>query len=432
MSNKEHEHTYPSGTESDDGISIIADEPKKRRKKKSDLIRRMQRAGKSRGKVPISVGIVAAVIILLLVFVTADVNTGGFLSEVNGKFISFLSRSSSENFSVSTDSERIYAFQAYGSGFVILTENGVTYISSSGQQTTRQQLSLSSPDMSSAANRTLIFDRGNTDYALLNNGSLYSSQTANKNIIDAAVCKNGYYAMAVKDDNAKTILYGFDVSGEMVFQWNCPTGYIADVAMAPSGTKVAATVVNSENAVLSTKVFIFDFNYNSAYAEFDFADEIVVGLRFLSGSKLQIVSENKVYLAKKRDLTTVYAYNSANIAFTDLSGSGFSAVVTDDYSKDDSYMLTIFGKDGQLHCEIPLSGKVRGVSASDKSVSVLFADKTETYSKRGKNVGTVTNLKHYNNIVLSGNYIYLLTSDSVKKYPAYGSVNVASAEDTTT
>lgn len=423
--------------EKDDGVHVIHDDSHK--KHRAGLLKKVswkfvafvEKKNKTKRKMPGYVGIIAIVLICLFVFIIADVNAGGLLSEANGKFVSVFSRRSSEKFSVDMDGANVHAFQPYTNGFALLTENGVSYIHSSGNQSASQQIVYSSPDMSVAGKRTLVFDRGNTNYALLNSGSLYASQSLSENIIDAAVAKNGNYTIAVKGDNAKTVLYGFDSTGKILYQWNCPVGYIVDVAISRSGGKVAATVVDSENAVVSSKLYIFDFEYDSAYAEFDFTDEMVAGVKFLSNSKVQVVSEKKVYLVKNRELTAVYEYGSSDLAFTDIGYDTYTAVVTDDYSKDDSYILTAFGKNGQQLFSVPLSGKVRGVAASGKSISVLFSEKTETYSKRGKLVGTVDDIKHYNDIIINGNYIYLLTSDSVKRYPAYGNISSETVEDTT-
>lgn len=428
MSKSDDKNTKKEKPTKDSGITVVddgEDAPNhKKRKAKNKKSGKIIAFGKNK-KTPNSVGIAAAVIIFLFVFIIADVGAGGFLAEVNGKFISTVTRRSAAKFSVSAGSDGTDAFLPYGSGFAVLSSGGVSYVKSSGKQYAKQQFSYGSPDMSVCGKITLVFDRGNTNYALLSSGSLYSSQSMNNNIIDAAAAKNGNYVITVSGENAKTVLYGFDSTGKTIYQWTCGYGYIAGVAISPSGDKAAVLIVNSENAVLSSKILMFDFDYDTAFAEHNFNDEIVADMKFLSSSKLLIVSEHKVYTASKGEAEEIYNYQGADIAFTDLHDGDFSAVVTDDVSRDDSYTLALFGKNGKLLCTAPLSGKVRGVSSSDKSVSVLFADKTETYSRRGKLVGTVTGLKHYNNIVLNGNYIYLMTSDLIKKYPAYGTVSAA-------
>ena len=54
---------------------------------------------------------------------------------------------------------------------------------------------------------------------------------------------------------------------------------------------------------------------------------------------------------------------------------------------------------------------------------MLFDDKTETYSVRGKLVGQITKLKHYEDVVINKNYIYVLGADSVKRFSAYGMID---------
>lgn len=421
----------------DSGITVIPDDSAGKRvdEGKRKISRALKKASRDidgrKKRISTPAAVIIIVLILILVFVIADVQSGGSLSTVNGKFVSMLSRGTTGKFSASIDGDTVYMFEPFENGFALLTENGITYYSASGRMTGKQQFTYSSPAMSLSGSRVLVFDRGNTGYSIQNNKTLYSQQAANKSVIDAAVSSRENYVIAVRDDNAKSILYGMDAKGKIIYQWNCPDGYISDVTLYSSGKKAAVTVIDSENAVLCSRVYILDFAYDSEYAVFDYTDETVLGVKFLSGRKLQVVSDKCVYRISGKELEVVMEYNSSDICYADLTSGSFTAVITDDYSGDDSYVLTVFGKSGKLRFSVPLSGKVKGVSASDKSIAVLFTDKTETYSKRGKLVGSVADMHHYDDIVLNGNYLYVLSSDSVKKFPAYGVIAADYHEDET-
>lgn len=370
--------------------------------------------------VPRSMLIIGVIVILVLVYVIADLSSGGFLSTVNGKFVSVLTSDASEKFSVSTSAENVYAFSSYKNGYVILTENGISFIDSDGDETARQQLTYSNPSLEMSGNRIIVFDRGNTSYSLFRNEALYSQMATDDDIIDGAVSKRNNYALAVRDDNAKCILYGFDGNGKVIYQWNCPDGYIADVVINPSGSKVAVTVINAENAVLSSKIYVLDFEYDSAYAEFAYNEEIVIGSEFLSGRKIQVITDKNVYLVSGKNQEAVYSYGSADICCSSVSSSRYTAVITNDHTHDDYYTLTVFSGTGKLRYSVPLSGKIVDVSASDKSISVLFDSKTETYSNRGKLVGLTEDINYNDEIILNGNYIFVLSSESVRRFSAYG------------
>lgn len=426
-----------SEKENDSGIIEIEEVRKNRADDRKAKVRRAAKkvdSVKNKSKAPFSrkILIIGMVVILLAVYVIVDLSSGGFLSAVNGKFVSVLTKSASENFSVNTDADNIYSFSAYGKGYAILTENGISYIDSDGDVSSRQQLTYSNPSMEMAGKRILIFDRGNTSYSLMRNESLYSQLTTDKSIIDAAVSGKDNYAIAVRDENAKCILYGYNGSGKIIYQWNCPDGYIADIAMNSSGSKVAVTVIDSVNAVLSSKIYILDFEYDSAYAEFDYTQEIVIGSKFITGKKIQVITDKNVYLISGREQETVYSYGSADICYSSIADDTYTAIITNDHTHDDYYTLTVFSKSGKLRYSAELSGKVMDVSASDKSIAVLFDDKTETYSNRGKLVGTTEGINYNDEIVINGNYLFVLSSDSVKRFASYGkTAAVYSYEDET-
>ena len=385
--------------------------------KKLSSIRNEDRQPISRG-----VLVIGIIVILLLVYVIADLSSGGILSIANGKVVSALTKNSSERFSVATDADNVYAFRSYGNGYVMLTENGITCINSSGNVSSRQQLTYSNPAFDIKGNRILVFDRGSDSYSLFRNGSFNSQMSADSDIIDGAVSKKENYALAVRDKNAKCILYGFNASGKIIYQWNCPDGFILDIVMNNSGSKVAVTVVNSKNAVLSSRVYILDFEYDSAYAEFEYNEEIVIGTEFLTNKRVQVVTDKNVYLIRSRDQKAVYSYGSADICFSAVSSSDkLTAIITNDHSHDDYYTLSVFGAGGKLKYSVPVTGKVMDVAVTDKSVAVLFDNKTETYSKWGKLAGCTQDINYNDEIVMNGNYLFVLSSESVRRFSAYGS-----------
>ena len=369
-----------------------------------------------------STGSLLTVIVLILVciYIIADFSTGGLLYTANGKVVSSVYGGAAEKFSVNTDGDNVYDFLSYDNAYAILTENGITYINSSGSVSASQQISYSSPALSCSGARVIIYDRGNNSYSLLQNESMYSQQKTDGKIIDAAISSRNNYAIAVRDEKSNTVLFGMDENGKVIYQWNCPDGYISDVVLNTSGGKACASVIDSKNAVLFSKVYILDFEYDSAYAEFEYVDETVIGTKFLSDRKIQVITDKRVYLINGKEQTIVYEYGAADVCFTDFSNK-YIAVVTKDYSHDDTYNLSLFGKSGKLRFTVPVNGKLRGLSVNDKSVAILFSDKTETYSKTGKLVGVTENINHYDDIIINGNYLYVLSSDSVRKLPAYGS-----------
>lgn len=414
--------------ENDEPITEIPDDSKGKRKdeRKRKVARFFKKIDSKRTSNSARLSPVAYAVIIVLIFVfvyvIADISSGGFIYTANGRFVSFLTDSSSQKFSVETNADTIYNFESYGNGFVMLSENGITYVKKSGNTSSSQQLTYSSPSMEINNDRVVVYDRGNNSYLLMRNENVYSQQKTDERIIDFALSTKDNYAVAVRSEKAKSVLYGMDEKGKVIFQWNCPHGYITDVSITSSGGKVAVSVINAENAVLGSTVYVLDFEYDSAYAQFDYKNETVIGTKFLSDRKIQVVTDKNVYLISGKEQKVVYEYGTADICFSDFNDK-YTAVITKDYSHDDYYLLSLFSKAGKLKFSVPVNGKVRGLSVSDKSVAVLFADKTETYSKWGKLVGSAENINHFDDIVLNGNYIYVLSADTVKKYPAYGNVS---------
>ncbi len=417
----------------DDGISTIEDDNEKKSENFLIKIKRFfakifSSKDNDKAKKTVMPSVIVVAVAIFLVFIISDFAAGGILYVANGKVAATVYGGKTQKFSVNTDADTVYDMISYDDAFALLTEKGISYINSKGKIKASQQLTYSVPALAANDNRVMIYDRGNEIYSLQVNEQYANQFVAAGEIIDAAVSGNKNYALAVRDENSKTALYGYNASGELIYQWNCPSGYIFDVAITNAGGKAVACVVNSKNAVLNSTVYILDFEYDSEYANFEFNDETVLGAKFLTNRRVQVITDKKVYLIKGDNVSVVNEFGSADVVLTDLSQK-ISAVITRDYSHDDSYNLLMFGSNGKFKRTVPLSGKVRGLSVSDKGLAVLFADKTETYSKNGKLVGSSENANFYDDIILNGNYIYLLSADSVKKIPAYGTISIKATQE---
>lgn len=361
---------------------------------------------------------IIVILLLMVVYVIADISSGGFIYTANGRFQSSFAADKSADFDVDINALKVYAFDRYGDGFMLLTENGVSFIDKNGKTVSGQQLVYSTPSCEANGSNFAFFDRGNQSYTLMKNNTVKSQKKIDNKIIDFAVSQKNNYAVVVRD-NTKSVLLGYDSRDEVIYQWDCPKGYITDVTINNSGSKVVASVLNSVNAVLSSKVYILDFEYDTAYAEFEYAGETVLGTKFLSDKKVLVLTDKNIYRINAKEQEIIYSYGASDIAYSSFSDK-YAAVVTKDYTHEDSYILTVISNSGKIKYTVNLTGKVCGLSVSDKSTAVLYDDKTETYSVYGKLVGSITGLKHFEGIVINKNFIYVLGTDSVKRISAYG------------
>lgn len=420
----------------DSGITELPDDSGERRK--TGIKRKISRAVKKsavkhdggyhvKKSFSASSLIIIAAVLFVIIFAAANVNSGGVLATFNGQVSSFFSKKSAENFTYSFSAESVYGFASYDDGFALLTEDGIMYVDSSGEITAKQSLNYGDIAMDINGRKTMLFDRGGTSYSLLYNQSMYFHNNTDDSIIDGAVSGKDNYAVVVREDKTKTSLYVYNKNSGNIYLWRCTDGYISDVSLSPSGKKGAVTVLNSKNAVMSSTVYILDFSYDTEYASFSYQGQAVLGTKFLSEKKVLSVTDEKVYLIDNQEQSEVFSYGDNDIYYCSMdSSSDLTGIITTDYSHDDLYTLTVINSSGKTAYTQGLSGKVRGIDTSDKCAVVLYADKIETYSKGGNLVGTVTGIKYYNDIIVSSNYIYVLSSDSVKKYPAYGEIK---AED---
>ncbi len=420
--NKVELHLVGNEKNDDEGIVLLEDDSiseKGKTKAKRLLSKVSDMREPKKKKLPAIAFICMIVFMLGLVYAIVDYSLGGALYVANGKLMAIIYGDSTDDFSVDIDSDNVYDMIPYARAFAYLSDKGISYINSSGKVTSSQQITYSSPAIVVNGKRAIIYDRGNDVYSIHQNQVLTGQYNASGKIITAAISSKKNYALAIRDEYSHTALYGYDEPGNVIYQWNCPEGYIYNISLNSSGGKSAVSIISSKNAVLQSYVYILDFDYDSEYAKFEFPNETVLGTKFISNKKIIVVTEAKVYLINEKEISVLSDFSSSDIYLTDMTG-GMVAVVSMDYSHDDSYNLTVYNSNGKLAFTAYLNGKVRGVSASSKCVSVLYSDKIETYSNKGKIVGSIQNINMYDDIILNGNYVYLLSSDSVKKMPAFG------------
>ncbi len=161
------------------------------------------------------------------------------------------------------DEEDSLDLQVFQDGYVVLTRNEITVCGGDGNIYSQHVLQYKQPVMKVCGKYVLCFDRGSTSWCLLNSFRVLCSGTEQGNILNGAVCDEGYFALAVERTEYKGSVTVYNTSGTDLSRWNSDT-YLMD-AFFTSKNRLTIVSVSAEREKTHTVFTVF--NYKKPEAE---------------------------------------------------------------------------------------------------------------------------------------------------------------------
>ncbi len=150
--------------------------------------------------------------------------------------------------------------QKQGSLVYTLTDTNLEVHSLGGKNALSSAHGFSSPVMKTSPTRAVVYEQGGKGLKLYGVDKLILSKNYDDNIISAGLSRSGAYAVATtsKDFASKVTVYS--KNSKMLFEWSSSVEIVSDVALSPTGNKLAVSVFSSQNGQYLSKVYIFGFD----------------------------------------------------------------------------------------------------------------------------------------------------------------------------
>ncbi len=286
-----------------------------------------------------------------------------------------------------------YKTKVIGSDVLMYNNRGAKAINQRGETEWEIERAMSEPIAEVSGDYVLMYDlSGNHFASSYKNGKLKHEFVMENDIISAKITDRGFCVFATDTDGYKGRAVVYNKRGKEIYQWNSGSGYITDVDITENGRYLAVAQLISEGDSADTKIQFIDTRRGEVVATAERSDEVVVNLKFISGSKLIAVTDkhilglgtngrNKFEISLIGRGPSLYNIDSDNTIAVVTQGSSGNSV------------LELYSVSGRLRGEYTATGDIRALSVSGRGAVVAQQKGVTRVSGSGKEK-SIVNVSH--------------------------------------
>lgn len=291
-----------------------------------------------------------------------------------------------------TNGSEVVEIVRFGSGYVKITESGVTYFNKKGTIWS-ETYTMSSPVYDICRGYLAVGDIKQNEVYIFDKEGLVNTVSTQYTIIDIEVSKAGVIAAATDDDEANYIEV-YDRNGSEILTARSvfeSSGYLADITLSSDGTKLAAAFINVDLLDIVSRVVFYDFSQDDEESDVivggfnQYTDTVLTNVEFLSGDRVVAVGDNAY---------TVYDFSGTpeiiceNLEFEYTIRSVFFSeryfgFILDDPTEAYNYIYQVYNRSGEIAAEAGFDFSYTKAQFYGRSVMLTSANACHIYTFEG-------------------------------------------------
>lgn len=278
-------------------------------------------------------------------------------------------------------------FAAVGQDLLVASANSVRLYSGSGTVYVNETVSMARPVARSAGNYALCYDAGGQHLFLFSGRQeiFTLSQPEGHALISANLNALGQLAVITQETGHKGSVTVYNASQEPLMQVSLSSSFLMDAALSPDGKTLAILTVAVGSQAFESRILFYQTDHPSDSAAPDASCSLgnaVIPELDWSGSTLWAVGEDSIFsLNRDGTLAGTYSYDGRYLKGYALSGAPFAAPLLGKYRAGSSAELAMLGADCVPQATMAVSEQILSLSATDRYLAVLYADRLEIYTE---------------------------------------------------
>ena len=238
----------------------------------------------------------------------------------------------------------------------------------------------SNPVIKTSGIYSLLVDQGSTKMRLDNTSENVYENELKGNILCGDVAKNGNTVLATLSGDKLCNVTVYNKSLDKKMSYDLDYGYIVDIAINNSGSKIAFVALNSKNAQLKAKLYTMNVGTSEPKAILDLPNCNVLELKYNSDNLYVVADDYIGIVSNQKKLKTVFECGKINTVCYTFTPNDELVLAYNDYSNSTENKLVRVRAGGNTKSETTVNGNIRYISASPSVVSVLTDSNIVTYS----------------------------------------------------
>ena len=299
--------------------------------------------------------------------------------------------------------------------YYVLNDSEVKVISLGGKEIFTYSHGFEKPVIKTAATRAIVFNQGGNDAVILNLNGICSTITLEKEIINAAIGDDGTYALITSADSYVAAVSVYKKNDKLLYEWYSSSDMVNNVAVSPSGKKIAISTLSTNVGGFNSKLMIL--NFKSANAEFtkEYSGEIIYNLSAEYSGGVAVATANKYdYIRWNRYKSKQYQ-NDYNLQILRESNKGALLVYNRENDKTDNRIVIVSPR-GEVKHELEFNGIITDICLKNNHIYCISDTKAYILDMEGKIVRTADcGFGAVRFAVVSQNEIAVITDNIVSK-----------------
>lgn len=270
-----------------------------------------------------------------------------------------------------------------GSDLVVCSRNGFQLFAVDGTLQLEQDVALKEPTVQSAGSAAVVYDLGGQElYVIRDRAIVFHYSTEERyGLLSARVNESGMLTVAEETAGYKAAVTVYDAAGNPLVRENLSSAFVMDALVSPDGDTLAVAQLSQQDAEFQGAIAFYDCATGEALASADLGSSTVLDLCW-SGDVLRVQLENGV-AAVTSDGSTVgsWAEESQYLQAFSLNGLQYSVELMGKYRAGSTGQLLLIGEDGTEHASAGVREEVLSISAAERYVAVLTANKLTIYTE---------------------------------------------------
>lgn len=238
-----------------------------------------------------------------------------------------------------------------GSYYYVLTDSYVYAFTNSGKKLFSYAHGFENPVIKLSSSRAIVFNQGGNSALIFNNRGLKADVTSEQKIITAAISDSGVYALSAHSDKYASAVSVYSKNGTRLYEWFSANETVNNVAVSPSGKKIAVSGFDSSVGQYKSTVSVLGFKSATPEYTESFDGDLIYSIDTSSPVGFTLVMKNRIKLVKWNKYKTVEYKNDYDITFYKASKNGAVAVFGRESDKTDN-KIALLSKSGEVKAEL--------------------------------------------------------------------------------
>ncbi|MBQ3968903.1 MAG: hypothetical protein II685_00285 [Clostridia bacterium] len=275
-------------------------------------------------------------------------------------------------------------FKTDGKGIVYLSDTSIVQLNHDGETLFSEQHSFTNPVLKCCDLYAVAFNEGGANYKIISEKGLIHSGSQGTAITDCDINDLGTYAVISDQTGYLSKLSVFDKSNSYIFGYSFNDYYAVSVSLSPDGKMAAVGAVNSVEGQFVSKVYLLDFSSTKPLYVFDYNDQIIYDIKFITENKFVVVTDSMVSVnACDSGKEVPYSYGTRVLTAYDVTYSN-NVVLSLSNSSDrrNCCVVTLDSKGSEID-SFQTDQKIISVDAKNDKIAVLASNMLYLYNAYG-------------------------------------------------